>query len=79
MFSAAEMPALLILLMLLQHLIDLTQGHLLGKGNTEQVGEGHCFKKRQLVSSGDNRSCYAGLKGKGTTIFHVSGLGGTGG
>lgn len=54
MFSTAEMPVLFMLLMLfsnlgsLQHLIDLTRQQLLGKGNTEQVGEGNCFKKRNF-------------------------------
>ncbi|KAK4821255.1 hypothetical protein QYF61_016554 [Mycteria americana] len=32
----------------LHHLIDLTQQQFLGKGNTEQTGEGHHFKKGSL-------------------------------
>lgn len=32
----------------LQHLIDFTRQQLLGKGNTEQVGEGNCFKKHNI-------------------------------
>lgn len=50
----------------LQHLIDLTQQRLLGKCNTEQIGEG-IFLKRHLVQD----SYCAGFRSKDTIILQV--------